>query len=259
MSRTARGADVFDTHYRKIFGDRWDRLREAFSEKPRYVEVQYGSGPTYYLDEASRAAASALEIVPGMTAIDLCAAPGGKTLILAGCLAGHGRLVSNERSRNRRERLKRVIEEHLPRSMRSTISVTGHDATRWLFHEQSVYDAALLDVPCSAERHLVERESELSRWTPSRTVRLAAQGYAMLASTLEIVKPGGVIVYSTCTLSPVENDDVVSKLLKKRAGRVEVERVPLDFGEETDTGTIVLPDRDGGRGPLFFARLRRIA
>ncbi len=256
MSRST-GETAFDGFYRALFGGRWPALKRALQSDPRYTAVEYPGRPAYYLDEASMLAAEAARVVPGLEVLDLCAAPGGKSLVLAGRLAGSGSLVANERSRARRERLRRVLDAHLPEKLKSVVRVTGHDARRWLLHEVEAYDTILLDAPCSAERHLLARPRELAKWTPSRTKRLAAQSYCMLASALEVVRPGGLILYCTCTVSPTENDEVIGRLLHRRSGRVEVLRPQLDTGEPTRWGVRILPDVSDGHGPLYVGLLRR--
>ena len=77
----------------------------------------------------------------------------------------------------------------------------------------------------------------------------------MLASALDVVRKGGIILFSTRTISPSENDEVVEKLLRKRAGLAETEMIPSKYGERTRVGIQISPDRDGGRGPLYFSRI----
>jgi 16S rRNA C967 or C1407 C5-methylase (RsmB/RsmF family) len=89
---------------------------------------------------------------------------------------------------------------------------TGHDATLWFRHETERHHRILLDVPCSSERHLISSHIHLARWIPARTKHHSIQAFAMPASALEVVTIGGFIFYSTCALSPAENDGAVEKL-----------------------------------------------
>jgi 16S rRNA C967 or C1407 C5-methylase (RsmB/RsmF family) len=293
----------FDEYYRELYRERWDALREAMEAEPE--PVPFEEPPLtrpYFLDRASIAAARAAGAMPGERVLDLCAAPGGKSLVLVSMLFGSrkdapgtggepdrparpesefdagtvdgktgaadGRndwagesLTVNERSGDRRARLVRVLKEHLPPEIYTHVRVTGHDAARWCLHETDAYDRILLDVPCSSERHLVRSPSHLANWSTARTKHLALQSFAMLSSAFRVVKPGGVILYSTCTLSALENDRVVEKLLARQAGRAAVEPAPAAYGvpEPTEYGTIVLPDRSGGLGPMYWARIRRLS
>lgn len=99
---------------------------------------------------------------------------------------------------------------------------------RWWQHEQAAYDALLLDAPCSSERHLALRGTPVTRedWSPSRSQRNAATQLALLLSAAQLLKPGGRLVYSTCSISPGENDGVVGKALKK--SKVPLVQVPLE-------------------------------
>jgi len=239
-----RGAAAFDAHFETVYGERWPRLRDALAAPPSPEAHLEGLLKPYYLDGASVRAARALGVEPGHTVVDLCAAPGGKTLVLALALAGAGRLVANDRSADRRGRLRRVVAEHLPEALQAVVTVTGHDATKWGLHEQGLYDRILLDAPCSSERHVVRSPGLLAEWSAHRTKVLAQQGLAMLCAALEALKPGGTLVYSTCSISPDENEGLLNRFAVKRPGQwTLVETV------------MVLPDDSDGEGPLFWAKL----
>jgi 16S rRNA C967 or C1407 C5-methylase (RsmB/RsmF family) len=241
-----RGGAAFDRHFETIYGQRWPALRAALAAPPRPEAHVEGLVKPYYLDTASVRAARALDVQAGDAVLDMCAAPGGKTLVLAAALAGTGSLTSNDRSADRRGRLKIVIEDHLPEAWRSNVTVTGHDAARWGLHEQNVYDRVLLDAPCSSERHVLRSPAHLAEWSPGRTRTLAQQALAMLCAALEALKPGGTLVYSTCSISPEENDGALERFAAKRPGLwTLVDR------------NLTLPDDTDGEGPLFYAVIRK--
>lgn len=240
-----RGAEAFDRHFEQIYGPRWAGLRRALEAPPQPEAHLVGLVKPYFLDGASVKAAQALGVEKDDTVLDMCAAPGGKTLVLALALEGTGRLVTNDRSSDRRARLKKVVADHLPEPWQSNVEVTGYDATRWGLHEQEVYDRILLDAPCSSERHLVHSPKHLADWSAHRTKTLAQQALAMLCAALEALKVGGHLVYSTCSISPEENEGLLGRFAAKRPGRFEV----LEQ-------TLVLPD-EAGEGPLFWARIKR--
>ncbi len=221
------------------------------------IALTQGLLKPYYLDEASLLAASLLPVKEGDSVLDMCAAPGGKTLVLALKLQGTGSLVSNDRSATRRGRLKNVIEEHLSPAMRKNITVTGHDASRWGLYQQMAYDHILLDAPCSSERHVLNDPQALAQWSPARPKRLAVQQFAMLAAALEAVQVGGTILYSTCAIAPCEDAGVIQKLVEKRSGRFELLDIDVPYSEPCAYGSIILPDTAQGRGPLYFCHLRR--
>lgn len=248
----------FESYYRELYGERWEGLRSALLQPTRYATLEKPLLQPYYLDAASVQAAVALRVEPGDRVLDLCAAPGGKSLVLALALNGEGELIANELSMARRERLRRVVEGHLPEQLRGVVSITGHDAERWGLHEQNSYDRILLDAPCSSERHLLEQPALLKKWSPARSRQLSQRQHAMLCAGFDALKHGGRLVYSTCALSPRENDEVVAKLLKSRKGMVEVVRQPMEGADQTEWGSIALPDRTAGAGPIYCAVVTKL-
>lgn len=293
MMSMKKGEMAFDAWYTAEYGARWPALKAALLAPRAHIAVYNpyttarpdagapnlpglsfshalaphwpapqmtatGLMDYYLLDAASVLPVEALAIQPGERMVDLCAAPGGKSLLCAYKLAGQGLLIANDRSSTRRLRIQRIMHEYLPERVRHTVQITGHDATRWSLHERDGYDKVLLDAPCSSERHVLEHPHELAQWAPGRTKSLAVTQFAMLASALDIVKVGGRIVYSTCALSALENDDVIAKLHKKRPGRFHLEHPTFAIGTATHYGWQVLPDRDGW-GPFYLAVIQRIA
>ncbi len=254
-----QGGDAFESYYAQIYQSRWNTLKEALLVERKPVAFSDGLRQSYYLDEASIIAAKLLDVQDGEAVLDMCAAPGGKSLVLAASLKKNGTLVANDRSATRRGRLKVVLREHLPDEVHSRITVTGHDASRWSLHEQNRYDRILLDAPCSSERHVLSDPKALAIWSASRPKHLAIQQFAMLASALEAVKVGGCILYSTCSINPLENELVVDKLFEKRDGRFAIEPAAALYGESCRHGSIILPDMAQGRGPLYICLIRRTA
>lgn len=249
--------ESFDTYYGKIWGDRWEELKKAFAEEPGYHTLQEGLLKPYYLDKASVFPARALEVRPGDTVLDMCAAPGGKTLQLALAKGPAGLLVANDKSADRRFRLKTVLEEHLPPEIAASVKITGYDAATWALYEKECYDRILLDAPCSSERHVFSSPHYLTQWTPAKTRQLAIRQFAMLAAALDALKPGGRLVYSTCSVSPMENDNIIEKLHKKRKGLFEVAETEPETGEKTEYGIHILPDRTGW-GPIYYSVIQKV-
>ena len=279
----SRGPAAFEHYYSMLYADRWEPLRDALlTSEPQTAFADRLVKP-YRLDPASVLAAAALGVRPGDRVLDLCAAPGGKSLVLASMLDGGaeeaGALVCNERSSARRARLHRVLEEHLPPSTRRLVRVTGYDAARWALHEPAAYDRVLADVPCSSEQHVLRSPAALAEWTPSRTRRLAMGAYAIGCAAVDAVRPGGRVVYATCALSPLENDEVVARLVGRGRGALRAEDalrflapavarhrdlLPPEYasrsapGEPTRHGAMIMPDRDHGMGPMYIAVLERV-
>jgi len=267
-----KGAEAFDAYYGERFGERWPSLKAALQGPSRSLPYQIGLLQPYYLDAASVIAARCLPVSGAERLLDLCAAPGGKTLVLASRMDGDASLISNERSQDRRERLRRVLDEHLPPQTRDRVSVAGKDGAIWSRMERNAFDSILLDAPCSSERHVLTSPSHLDRWSPARVRHLAQGEWALLSGAFLVLKEGGSLLYATCALSDEENDGVVARLFSKyreTASSLEIRFVPeaaqglssledelsstAAAAERTRYGYRVLPDAASGAGPLYFA------
>lgn len=251
----------FETYYSHLFAERWNVLKEALLEsETAHFELKEGLRKSYFLDPASVIAAKALNVKPGENVLDLCAAPGGKSLVLASALKGEGSLISNDLSSARRGRLNKVIAEHLPENWAEIVSVYGHDASRWGLYQKNQHDAILADVPCSSERHVIQSPKHLEQWSESRIKGLVVRQFAILASAFDSLKPRGRLVYSTCAINSKENDGVIDKLFKKRKGLFKIESFdhPFELGEKTKYGILILPDVCNGLGPIFYSIIRKI-
>lgn len=209
------GAEGFESYYTELFGGRWQKIKSAFSKSPDYLEWNAGGAESYFLDSASVRAAVSLPLSGAKKILDMCAAPGGKTLVLASNMDEDAVLYSNERSPERKRRLDRTIQTCLPEEISSRLKTSCKDGAKLCLESQNVFDRILLDAPCSSERHVLAYPKYLSEWSPSRIKTLSVSQWALLSSAWRILVPGGFMVYSTCALSPDENDKVISKLLKK--------------------------------------------
>ena len=281
----------FEDHFSQIFGSRWPNLLAALQSKEKQVlfspfskdqahEIPWlencwwldesrqdwpqkrgadGLLSYYVLDPASVIVARALGVDAGDRVLDMCAAPGGKSLVLAQAIGQEGSLDLNELSAPRRARLTKVVQQYVPKPLREIIFVKGKDGIRFGLVAKESYDRILVDAPCSGERHLLENMSELSRWKVKRVTSLAQKQYSLLASGLAALKKGGRLVYSTCALSPHENDGVIEKAFKKKKGLFEVCKLeaPSPWAEETNHGWIHLPDKCEF-GPLYYSVLKKL-
>lgn len=250
-------AQLFDDYYSDIWKDRWPLLKEALlEEKNSQVSIEE-TNPPYWLDEASLLTATLLPVTKGSTVLDMCAAPGGKSLVLAKATGKEGFLTANDRSPERRERLRKVLYSLSP-DIRPEIRITGFNAESWGLYEKEAYDYILLDAPCSSERHVLNDEKYLAQWSPNRPKRLAISQYAMLSSALMAVKEGGYILYSTCSINPGENEEVIEKLFKRHKEEVEEAESFPSWALRRKYGGMVLPDEHSGKGPMYFCLLRKI-
>jgi 16S rRNA C967 or C1407 C5-methylase (RsmB/RsmF family) len=296
----ASGPEAFRGHFAALFGERWPALEAALLAEPDSVAFTAGEGlPPYYLDSASVFAATCLALpeagsvlaapgassagahilkAPGASSagahiLDACAAPGGKSLVLAsrlGAAGGAARLTANELSADRRRRLCEVLDRHLSPEARARVEVTGRDAAAMCRAFESSFDAILLDAPCSSERHLLRQSlprpgeggrsdpRALGEWSPARIRGLALRQWSLLSSALLMLRPGGSLVYSTCALSPEENDRVVARAAARYGAGLAFDRPRYEGpgeAEETEYGLSILPDRARGAGPMYVCRM----
>jgi 16S rRNA (cytosine1407-C5)-methyltransferase len=211
------------------------------------------------LDRASVLAAKSLRLPDEGTVLDACAAPGGKTLVIASAMGAGVRLLANELSSERRRRLSNVLDEHLGVETRERVTVSGFDAAALGGRkgEHGRFGAVLLDAPCSSERHVLSDPKALGQWTAARPRSLAQRQWALLSGAFLLLKAGGSLVYATCALSTEENDGVAWRLLKKYGAAVELDAPDFSEGEQTEYGKIILPDVSLGIGPMYVARFRK--
>jgi 16S rRNA (cytosine967-C5)-methyltransferase len=204
---------------------------------------------------AAMAVARVLDPQPGDSVLDLCAAPGGKTTHLAALMGNQGRIVAVERHEGRAEALRRTA-----RRMGADI-VDVRTANAAEPHEPAAYDRVLVDPPCSDLGTLSSRPDARWRKHAEDPARLAGQQATILRAGLEALKPGGTLVYSTCTISPQENEGVVESVVAGAAG-VEVDDLRSDLPVWNHPSVPffaqTLPHRDGTEG-FFIARMRKTA
>ena len=214
----------------------------------------------YFMDPASILIAEQLPLSGVGRVLDMCAAPGGKTLVLYSRLmkeSPDAEMISNEISGPRRDALTKVIQNYIPHELRQKIWVKGQDGVRFGMTQPESFDAILLDAPCSGEAHLLENKKELENWSPQRTKGLAIKQYSLLSSAWNALKPGGFVLYSTCSISPFENDGVIEKLIKKKGDEARVQEMrPAIEPERTKFGIQYFPDRFGF-GPLYAALIQK--
>ena len=166
----------------------------------------------YYLQEASAMApVTLLDPQPGERVCDLCAAPGGKTTQIAGRMLGEGFLLCNEINPKRAKILSRNIE----RMGVANALVTNEHPQVLASRFPGFFDRVLIDAPCSGEGMFRKEEAAVTDWS-QETVEMCARRQAeILHSGAELVRPGGRLVYSTCTFAPEEDECAVEQFLKE--------------------------------------------
>ncbi len=188
----------------------------------------------YYIQEPSAmTAVSVLEPKPGERVLDLCAAPGGKSTQIADRLAGEGLLVCNEPVPSRAKILSRNIE----RMGVTNALVVSADPDQLCQRWQDCFDAILVDAPCSGEGMFRRHPETRLEWDEQSPMGCAQRQTRILNAAVRMLRPGGRLVYSTCTLNLEENDQVVTALL---AEHPELEPVP--FRLPVNSGVLAAPE-----------------
>ncbi|HEX7571135.1 MAG TPA: RsmB/NOP family class I SAM-dependent RNA methyltransferase, partial [Verrucomicrobiae bacterium] len=186
----------------------------------------FRAGWFYLQDPSTLLAPVLLGAQPGETILDLCAAPGGKTTFIAQQMNNEGKIIAHD---SFADRLK-LIRENCTR-----LGVTCATATATFNFQPATFDRILVDAPCS-NTGVMRRRVDL-RWLiqPPEIERLRATQLVLLNQAATVLKPGGVIVYSTCSLEPEENSELVKQFLAANAGfKLESERQLLPFADNVD-------------------------
>ena len=170
----------------------------------------YHAAGLYYLQEPSAMApAELLDPQPGERVLDLCAAPGGKSTQLAGKLQGRGLLVCNEINAKRAK----ILAGNIERLGIANALVLNEHPKKLEARFEGYFDKILVDAPCSGEGMFRKEEAAVTDWTEDTNAICANRQSEILASAAKMLRPGGRLVYSTCTFSPVENEGVISDFL----------------------------------------------
>ena len=170
----------------------------------------YHEAGVYYLQEASAMApVFLLDPQPGETICDLCAAPGGKTTQIAGRMQGKGFLLCNEINPKRAK----ILSRNMERMAVANALVTNEHPANLAKKYAGFFDRVLVDAPCSGEGMFRKEEAAVTDWS-QETVQMCARRQAeILHSAAMLVRPGGRLVYSTCTFAPEEDEQAVAAFL----------------------------------------------
>jgi 16S rRNA (cytosine967-C5)-methyltransferase len=201
-------------------------LRDAFSVSGGSVSrtQEFRAGKISIHDEASQTIPLLLGVRPGDLVLDLCAAPGGKTATLAHAADNHGLVVAADRHGHRM----RAMAAQFDRLSLPNVGLVQLDATQSLPFGTR-FDRILLDAPCSGTGTLARHPEIRYRLRPERLAEFHALQVQMLRVALAQLAPGGRVVYSTCSIEPEENEDVIAQASRTESG---ARRVPA--GEISD-------------------------
>lgn len=186
----------------------------------------FSEGWIYPLNRSSLLPILWLNPQPGENILDACAAPGGKTLAIANQIdLNKTLLIANDPSFPRFKRL------------RTTVKFFGYpDISTWRFPAQSIagncqytFDKILLDAHCSSEKHVFNSKKHLKIWSPNRIKKLSELQLSLIGSLLPLLRSGGTLIYSTCALTPEENERVIAKVLEKHQSEIILDNPPSDL------------------------------
>ena len=167
----------------------------------------------YYLQEPSAMTpASRIPVEPGEYVLDMCAAPGGKATAVGSALKGEGLLVANDISTTRARALLRNLELFgIP-----NLFVANEKPEKMVKNFPEFFHKILLDAPCSGEGMFRKEEALARDWTPEKSDELSVLQKELILQAADMLRPGGQLLYSTCTFAPNEDEEVVSYLLENR-------------------------------------------
>jgi tRNA (cytosine49-C5)-methyltransferase len=267
---------------KRLKGYEW-KVRQPFKDFPEVMIVDSGPGPGdlgktkehllgyYYVQEiSSMLPMMALKPEPGDHVLDLCASPGSKTTQAAAMMENEGFILANEINMGRIG----ILNSNLERCGVMNQVVTRKEGValceRLLKKSDMRFDKILVDAPCSGEGTLRKSPKTFLMWNENMIKKIAKTQRALAGSAIKLLKVGGVMIYSTCTLAPEEDEMIVNFLLKHFDVEVEALKLPLKFrsgvceweGEEFDSEVekcLRLYPQDNDTDGFFVARIRKVS
>ncbi len=243
----------------------WAKTGFYYDENDRPGKHPYHEAGLYYIQEPSAMAVAEIASPrPGEKVLDLCAAPGGKTTHLASFMKQEGLLVANEIHPARAKALSQNVE----RMGIQNVVVTSEPPDRLAARFPEYFDCVLVDAPCSGEGMFRKNPQACEEWSLDHVQLCAMRQHDILKHAADMLRPGGKLVYSTCTFSPEENEQVISAFVKEHSdfeietvntyegfdhGRADWTSAPADSIERT---VRIWPHRQRGEGH-YIALLRK--
>lgn len=239
----------------------------AADEQPG-KSVFHEAGAFYIQEPSAMAVVSVLDPKPEERILDLCAAPGGKSTQIAGRMQGRGLLVSNEIVLSRAG----ILSQNIERMGIANCVVCREEPERLAEVFPAFFDSVLVDAPCSGEGMFRKDDTAIAEWSPENVSMCAARQRNILEYAAQTVRPGGVLVYSTCTFSVEENESVINSFTAAHpefvveepktasdtmSGSYHIAKVLSDNVQKTDGMIRLWPHHIEGEGH-FIARLHRM-
>jgi 16S rRNA (cytosine967-C5)-methyltransferase len=193
------------------------------------------SGQCYIQDPSTAIACQLLDPKPGEKILDACAAPGGKTTYLAQLMQNRGVIIACDRDQKRLQ----ILKENVGRLGATIVRAVRHDWTRDHLPEEilsiGTFDRVLIDAPCTNTGVMRRRIDVRWRLRPEDFIRMSNEQFTIARAVFRLLKTGGTLVYSTCSLEPEENEQVVRRLFAEPpAPGLEAEKESLPFGDGFD-------------------------
>ena len=206
----------------------------------------YHAGVYYIQEPSAMLPGQILGAQPGEKVLDLCAAPGGKTVQIAAAMKGRGLLVSNDISA---ERVKALVKNIELCGVRNAV-VLNETPEKLVRNFPGYFDRIIIDAPCSGEGMFRKDEAAVKSWESFKCERCTQLQEPILENAHLMLKPGGTLVYSTCTFSPEEDEQMIARFME-RHGEYDMEEIPKIAGMEGGRPQWA----DGGRDFERAARL----
>ena len=235
----------------------WNSLGLLLKERPKFTFDPHYHAGAYYSQEANSMLIGylfqqAILEIENPTVLDLCAAPGGKSLIYATLLGEKGVLVSNEIISQRLS----ILRENLDKWGIPNVFTLGMYPNKIPFNH--CFDVVAVDAPCSGEGLFRKQIDYRGEWKESFAHTCAVRQYEILKDAVRLLKPGGYLLYSTCTFAPEENEDIISYLTET----FHLENTPVEMKNEWNVDVVKCSSGEGYRmlphntpGEGFFCTL----
>ena len=192
---------------------RWPQSRAFPSPLPGFEQ-----GLIYALNPSSILPVLALQLQPDDWVLDACAAPGGKTMLIADQGIDQSHILANDISPRRFHRMRQLFAKHGYSQIK-----TQRWPAQMLQHKiKQKFDKILLDAPCSSEKHVYNNAKALNQWSAQRIKILSKRQFRLIRSLINLLKPNGRLVYATCALNLAENEQLILQVMKKLSHRLKL-------------------------------------
>ncbi len=249
LNRIKTDADMFEGSAPAIDRRRVDHPTDAYltcEEHPGSLPCHH-SGAIYMQDISAMSTVTAVDIDEGMTVLDSCSAPGGKTTQLAAAVGERGIVIANEYDKKRC----RILQSNIERMGAKNTVICNLDTAELKRLYPYMFDVVLCDAPCSGEGMFRKNEQAADEWSEENVLMCAERQREILSNVAKCVKPGGKLLYSTCTFSVEENEENVAWFLNENPDFKQA-KVNKELIDKSSDG-IMLEDR-----PYDMTLCRRI-